>query len=341
VGRWRDTDACAVREAIDAKEGTCVMRVLVFGAGAVGMWMGAALGRKGHEVSLVARPLHVAAIRDQGIRVASALGEHVVTGPVAVESALDLAGPFDLVIVAVKAFDTRAAMNELARLLDRRTVVLSIQDGLGNLELIAPFVDRERLLGATVFTGIEVEGPGAVRVVTPGGTVRIGAHERSQETYELAARVSEVLAAAGITTRPTDDIHHELWMKLLITAVVNPLTALHGVCVADLPDRDGVVRIMDAIAREIFDVADAASVELPWLHHEDFTRYMRSAILPRIGAHRPPMLQDLRSGRRTEIDSMNGYVTALGRRFGVRTPVNAWITDLVKQKARRFEGAAA
>jgi 2-dehydropantoate 2-reductase len=317
------------------------MRILVFGAGAVGMWIGAALARKGHAVSLVARPLHVSAIRANGIHVASALGEHVVTGVHAVESTHDLAArSFDLVIVSVKSFDTRRAMHELTRVIDRHSIVMSIQNGLGNLEAMAAYADGAELLGSTVLTGIEVEGPGAVRVSTPSGTVQVGAHSGAKSP-ETAARIAEVLADAGIAARATDNIQRELWTKLLVNAVVNPLTALHGVCVADLPTRDGAVRIMDSIAREIFDVAGVLGVDLPWRHHEDFTRYVRAAILPRIGSHRTSMLQDLLCGRRTEIDAINGYVTALGRRHGVKTPVNAWITDLVKQKERHTQGVAA
>ncbi len=299
------------------------VRFLVFGAGAIGSLIGGSLARK-HAVTLVGRTAQVAAIRRDGlvIRGLTELRVH----PRAVENAAS-ASPPDVVVLAVKSFDTAAAVDAV-RPFHRSALFLSLQNGLGNVERVSRHA--ERVLGGVTYNGVTYGGPGEVYHAGRGDTV-LGV-VRGAELGEAEA-VAAALRECALPTVVTDAVGAALWTKAVVNACFNPLTGLLRVRSGAIDGLAALRECSGMIVDEAVAVAAGEGVELD-----------RAALLDRVrevsratSENRSSMLQDLEKGRRTEIDAINGAVARLGAEKGIPCPVNRLLTLLVKAAE---EGAA-
>lgn len=294
------------------------MRVVVLGAGALGSFLGAQLAAK-HEVTLVGRRPHVDVVRAQGLRV-SGLTEFVAR-PHAVARAADVAAPPDLLLVTVKAYDTTRAIAEAAPLLGPETRVLTLQNGLGNVEALLERVAPSRLLAGAITVGVTFVEPGHVRHAGIG-YLRLGAPEAPRAEAEP---VAAALRAAGLPAEVVDDVAAELWAKVVVNVAINPLSAITGLLNGSLLEQPELRAVMERAAEEAIDVARAAGVQLP----EDAALRPRQ-VAERTAKNKSSMLQDVERGRRTEIDALCGAIVREGRARGVDTPVNLALLGLVK-----------
>ena len=309
--------------------------VLVAGAGAVGSVIGGLLAARGWPVTLVGRPDHLDAIRRDGLRVEGLFGEHHVRGLECATNVLALRGTFRIILLTVKAWDTAAMAFAVEKRLAPDGHLLSLQNGLDNLERTAAIVGHRRVLGGRVIFGAEIVEPGRVRVTVQAAPVLIGSPDPDDGTRVAAAgRWAAALADAGVPARSTPAIVAELWAKALYNAALNPMGALLGVPYGHLPtDRDARA-VMDDVLEEAFAVARAAGVGLPWPDAEGYRRLFYGELVPSTAGHRSSMLQDLERGRPTEIDAINGHLVREGRRHGVATPVNATLAGVIRARVR-------
>ena len=295
------------------------MRVVVLGAGAMGSWAGALLCKAGHDVTLVARQDHAAVVAARGLAVSGKTDLHV--HPRTVTRAADAPVP-DLLILSVKAYDTQAALQEARPLLGQRTSVLSLQNGLGNLERIADAADERRTFAAVTTHGVTFVEPGHVRHAGLG-YFRVGS---PYNEHARARDLAEAFRAAGLDAEFHDRILGEVWAKVVVNASINPLTAITGLPNGALLEVPALRELMQRTAEEAVDVAHAEGAPLP---EEDLLlRARRVAELT--ATNKSSMLQDVERGRRTEIDAICGEVVERGLRHGIDTPVNITLRALVK-----------
>lgn len=311
--------------------------VLVAGAGALGSVVGGLLAARGWPVTLLGRADHLDAVRRAGLRVEGLFGDHNVRELSCVTDAAALRGRFSTVLLTVKSWDTEAMMRVVSPVLAPDGLVVSMQNGLGNLERIAGVVGDARVLGARVIFGSEVVAPGCVRVTVEAAPVLVGSPDPADATRMAAAeRWAGELAAAGISAAPTATLLAELWAKVFYNAALNPLGALLGVPYGRLPADPDARCIMDDAITEAFAVARAASVPLAWPDAETYRALFYERLVPATARHRSSMLQDLERGRPTEIDAINGYVATRGAALGVPTPVNTTLTRMIRARVRRL-----
>jgi 2-dehydropantoate 2-reductase len=314
-------------------------RILIAGAGALGSVVGGLLAAGGWDVTLLGRRRHVEAARADGLVIDGLFGTHRVVGGLAYATDVaELRGPFTAILLTVKAWDTARAAAAVAPHLARDGVLVSLQNGLGNLEAAARAVGEERVLGARVIFGAELVAPGRARVTVYADPVLVGSPDPGdRRRCAAAARWASALAAAGVPAEPTDDIVAELWAKVLYNAALNPLGALLGLRYGELPLRDDTRAIMDTVIEEAFAVARAEDVALRWPDDATYREEFYGRLVPATAEHRSSMLQDIEHGRPTEIDAINGEVAARGARRGVPAPVNATLTRLIRARAGRPE----
>jgi len=310
------------------------MRVLVFGAGAIGSVVGGMLARAGHDVVLIGRAPHVAAVRRKGLHITGIWGEHTVANLACYTSIDEMpggaaAGVFDLILVTVKSYDTPEAARTVKPLVRRGTLVLSLQNGCGNVETLEEIIGEEEVLGGRVIFGVELVEPGSVRVTVYAEEVLIGSRLRLVELDRLL-EIAGAFTLAGIPAKPTQKISEHLWGKLLYNAALNPLGAILRRTYGELAENPYTREIMDCVISEIFAAAGAAGVELLWKEPEEFRTIFYEKLVPPTAAHYPSMMRDIELGRRTEIDALNGAVVRLARDAGVIAPVNLALTDQVK-----------
>jgi 2-dehydropantoate 2-reductase len=295
------------------------LKVVVFGAGAIGSWVGAALAAAGNDVTLVARHEHAAVVEAQGLRVSGKT--ELLARPRAVTSAKEAPVP-DLLVLTVKAYDTKQAIRDLRPLVGARTDVLSLQNGLGNVEALADAFDDRQVLAGVTTHGVTFEAPGHVRHAGVGYFL-VGSPANEHARAEKAAAL---FRAAGIDAQATPRIVGELWAKVVVNASINPVTAITGLRNGALLEVPALRELMQRAAEEAIDVARAEGAPLP--DDDLVARARRVAELT--AANKSSMLQDVERGRRTEIDSICGEIVQRGLARSVDTPVNLTLRALVK-----------
>jgi 2-dehydropantoate 2-reductase len=288
--------------------------IAVMGAGAVGCYYGAMLARAGCEVTLIARPQHVEAVRRAGLRLQSSTFDeqvrlHAATGP-------DEARGAELVLFSVKSTDTEAAGKAMAPYLGRDSAIVTLQNGVDNAERLAATLKRE-VVPAVVYVAVEMAGPGHVRHHGRGELVigRSGASEA----------VVAAFRAAGVPAEASDNVAGALWAKLIVNCAYNALSAITQLPYGRLVQGSGVPDIMRDVVDECLAVARAAGVQIPGDMHEAVLRIAQT-----MPGQYSSTAQDLARQKKTEIDHLNGFVVRKAASLRVPTPANRTLFALVK-----------
>jgi 2-dehydropantoate 2-reductase len=298
-----------------------MMKIAVIGAGAMGSLFGALLSEAGQQVTLLdIRQDHVDAVNTQGLVVEKEGSRRQVR----VRATLDAEriGPTDLCIVFVKSTQTAQAARTAARLAGPSTLVLTLQNGMGNAETLAEAFDPGRIVAGTTSHGATFLGPGAIRHAGSGETV-IGPW--SGEGMAGAEAVAEVFDKAGIATRVTAEVRSVMWAKLFINVGINAITALTGIKNGQLLDLDPTRRLSRDAVEEAMAVAAARDIAVDGDPMKKVFQVAEAT-----GANRSSMGQDVDSHRLTEIGAINGFIVREARKAGVPAPVNRTLAALVE-----------
>ncbi len=305
-------------------------RFLVFGAGAIGSMVGGFLRAAGHDVVLLGRAPHLDAIRKGGLRIEGIWGRRCVRGfepALCMEDLPDDPAP-DWILVTVKSYDTEEAARSIRHRLRRGwdSRIVSLQNGLGNVERLER-ICRRPVMAARVITGAEIPAPGRVRVTVTADRIRIG--EPGRGLSGDARRLASLLDRAGVPSSPTSRVEIYLWSKVVYNCALNAPATLLNCVYGDLARSEATRDLLRRIVREVYAVAAAEGISLRPATPGSYLRKLFGVLIPRTAAHAPSMLQDVRRGRRTEIDALNGAVAARARRLGLTAPVNEVITALI------------
>jgi 2-dehydropantoate 2-reductase len=296
------------------------LSVAVVGAGAVGCYYGARLAAAGAPVTMIGRPAHVAAMRAQGLRLTTAGTELLVH--VAADTEAAAAAAARLVLVCVKSNDTEAAGAALAPHLAPGAVVLSLQNGVDNAQRLQAVLGAP-VQPAVVYVASEMAGPGHVRHLGRGELV-LPSHPPAGLAATPSA-LAEVFAAAGVPVEFSDNVPGALWSKLVLNCAYNALSAITGLPYGPLVQQPGVPRVMRDAVLECIAVAQALGIVFPGDVFEAVDRIARS-----MPGQISSTAQDVRRGKPSEIDHLNGYIVREGERLGLPTPVNRTLHALVK-----------
>ncbi|WHZ09811.1 MAG: 2-dehydropantoate 2-reductase [Burkholderiaceae bacterium] len=327
----------------EKNEGNSLRRVCIYGAGAIGGWIGAALAQAGCSVSVVARGATLDALRQHGLRVQR--GEQVTAAPVAASDDPAALGEQDLVVIAVKAPALAEVARRITPLLTPDTVVLTAMngvpwwflDGFGGqlagtrLESVDPHgeiaraIPASHVIGCVVHASCALNGPGFVHHRF-GNALIIG--EPSGAVTPRVRRLAALLERAGIEARIAEQIQKDCWYKLWGNMTVNPISLLTG-ATTDLIMDDALVRgyvsTMMLEAREIGARIGVTIAERPEDRHQ---------VTRKLGAFKTSMLQDVEAHRPVELDALVGAVQELGRLTGVATPAIDSLFGLSRLRAR-------
>ncbi|WP_395662160.1 2-dehydropantoate 2-reductase [Aestuariivirga sp.] len=320
-------------------------KICVFGAGAIGGYIGARLAMKGEaEVSLVARGAHLAAMQANGLTLRQA-GETQLVRPRVTDDPRTL-GPQDFIILAIKAHGVQGIIGDLMPLIGSDTAILFAQNGLPwwyfhgiggplegtRLESVDPGgeiwnrLGPERAIGSVVWQAAELEAPGVV-AHHYGDRMPIG--EPTGEKSARASLLSGLLTAAGIKSPVRPNLRNEIWLKLWGNLSFNPVSVLTGGTLVDLATDPGTRRVIRVMMEEARAVAMALGVSFAVDAEE------RMEMAAKVGAHRTSMLQDVEAGRPTELEALLGVVIELAGIVKIGTPSLQLVYDLCKFRCRR------
>jgi 2-dehydropantoate 2-reductase len=317
------------------------MKICIYGAGAIGGYLGVQLARAGADVSLVARGPHLAAMREHGLKLLID-GEERVAQLRCTDDPREL-GPQDYVIIALKAHSVPSVLDAMQPLIGPDTAVVTAVNGIpywyfykhggplegSTLESIDPGgrqwrqLGPERAIGCVVYPATEVVAPGVIQHVY-GNKFPLG--EASGERTERVEKLSQLMIASGLDAPIRENIRDEIWLKLWGNLCFNPISALtHGTL--DIIASDPGTR---AIARAMMLEAKAIGDKFGVHFRVDVERRINGA--GAVGAHKTSMLQDLERGRAMEIDPLVSVVQEMGRLAGVPTPTLDVVLALIQQR---------
>jgi len=289
-------------------------KIMVLGAGAIGSLFGGLLSDFGYDVTLVGRASHVKAIKENGLIVSGFTDKTIevdaTTEPV--ES--------DIVFLTVKSYDTEQAIREIP--ISKETIVVSIQNGLNNLETIFKYVKKSQIVGGVTSNGSLTLSPGKIRHTGIGYTVIGGLDE---EGTMITRDIAKLLTDAGLKTEVSEDIMEKIWEKLMINVGINAPAALTGMRNGELPTYEETQWVMVEAIKEAILVAEKVGINIP----KDMVERVVD-VTEKTAENRCSMLQDVANKKRTEIDAINGAIVMLGEEVGIDTPINRTLYSLIK-----------
>jgi 2-dehydropantoate 2-reductase len=318
------------------------MRLCIYGAGAIGGYLGAMLARRNDvEVSLVARGAHLAAIQDRGLTLKTG-GEVFTVHPVASDEPAKL-GRQDYVILTLKAHGLSEAAENIRPLLGPDTSIIFGQNGLPwwyfyrhggphegqRLKSVDPDgriwenFGPERAIGTVIWQAADLEAPGIIRHQY-GDRMPLGEPDGSQSSR--AEALSRILVAAGIKSPVRPKIRNEIWLKLWGNLSFNPLSVLTQQTLEGMARDPGVTAVVRAMMEEARTIAETLGITFL------VSAEQRIEMAAKVGAHRTSMLQDLKSGRRTELDALLGSVVELAEITNLPAPICRMIYDLTRAR---------
>jgi 2-dehydropantoate 2-reductase len=301
------------------------MRIGVMGTGAIGGYIGARLSSVGAQVTFVARGLHLAAIRERGLRVTSPLGD-VQVHPASATDDPAAIGQVDVVLLGTKLFDVEAAAVAISPLLGPDTVVVCLQNGVDTPEIVARRYGARRVVGGVVLINGEITAPGVIRH-NALNRLTLGALDgRSSLHVEQLAALTRT---AGIETVLSQEIRLDIWRKFLLLAPMAALSAMTRVPLARIREQADTWRLAEEGMREVVAVANAQGVGLT---EGDIQRTL-AFVQTMPPTWRASLAVDLEQGRRLEIDWLSGTVCRLGEAAGIPTPFHRVALGALKPHA--------
>jgi 2-dehydropantoate 2-reductase len=319
------------------------MKICIYGAGAIGGYLGVLLKEGGAEVSLIARGAHLEAIKRNGLKLLIGGGEKVARLP-ATSNPAEL-GPQDYVIVALKAHQAWGAAFDMVPLLGPTTAVVTAQNGIpwwyfygfsgqyANLQLQSVDPDGrqwqaigpERAIGCTVYPATEIVAPGVIKHIYGD---RFGLGEPARKDSARVAALVEAFTAGGLKAKDNPEIRNDIWLKLWGNLCFNPISALTHATLDVVATDPGTRRVSRKMMEEAEKIARRIGVHF----RVDIERRINGAAA--VGAHRTSMLQDLEKGRMIELDALLSVVQEIGRLVDVETPIIDTVLALAQQMGR-------
>jgi len=297
------------------------MKILVYGAGAVGGFFGGLLAHAGADVRFVARGAQLEALRTSGLTIDSRLRGTITVPAVSASDSARSAGPMDLILVCVKTQQLPGIMDDLAWAISDHTVIVPLQNGVEADDHLATRFPQAMVLPAVVYVGATLEQPGVVSHVA-AGTIGIGARRRSD--MDVLPAIREALARSGQPVHVSDDIQRERWHKLMWNAAFNSVSAITERVPADLVARPDTRGLVLAIMNEVLDVGRAHDVDL---RAEDIDKHI--AWTESATGLRTSTMVDRERGRAMESDGLIGVIVRKGREVSVPTPCSAVVYALL------------
>ncbi|MEN2985735.1 MAG: ketopantoate reductase family protein [Thermodesulfovibrionaceae bacterium] len=313
------------------------MNILVVGLGALGTVFATALKASGHNVYAMIKEKYLDKIKNCTVKISGLFGQKqaklngIFTDPKQIVS-LNI----DLIVVSVKSYDTETVVSKIKEIPSEALVLLT-QNGYGNYEVATKILGKQRVILSRVIFGSKLIEPGFAEVTVFADDVVIGQPEEAVAEDKIK-KIAAEFTKAGIPTRYSKDVYTILWDKILYNSALNPLGALLECSYGSLAQNEETKIIMNKIIEEIFNVAYAKGIKLNWSSPQDYINHFYEKLVPPTAKHFPSMYYDIRQGKRTEIDALNGAIVKLAKEIGIQTPVNELITNLIKAKEKLIYG---
>jgi len=293
------------------------MNIIVFGAGAIGSFIGGMLSKQ-NNVILIGREKHVNAINRNGLKIK---GKTNLTIKIQAETNIkNIHVEPDLLILTVKSYDTEKAIKQTKSIIKKNTIVLSIQNGIDNIDKIIKNIYSENIIAGVTTHGCIFLQPGMIKHSGIGKTILGDIKGRASK------KIVEVFNKSGIKTKTSKDIIREIWVKAIVNSSINPLTAFFNCKNGYLLRNPILENIVEKICYESTNVANTLDLDLDY----DDMILETKKVIKDTSENFSSMLQSIRTGKKTEIDSINGKIVEIGKKKKIDVYLNELLVFLVK-----------
>ena len=296
------------------------MNIVIMGAGAIGSFFGALLSKK-NNMMLMGRTSHVKAIRKNGLNIEDKTQLNV---KIPAEDSVDkVTFSPDILILTVKSFDTISAINQAMKIIDDDTIILTLQNGLDNIDMIEKVVDIKQIIAGITTHGVFFSKPGVIRHTGKGKTT-LG--ELNGKKTGRIKHIADLFNEVGIETIVSEDIIKEMWVKAIVNSSINPLTTFFQCKNGYLLENPILEKIVEKVCKESTSIAKASGINLLNQHTIQKTK----EVIRSTSENHSSMLQSFKKGKKTEIDSINGKIVEIGKKHDIEPMINEVLVYLIE-----------
>jgi len=296
------------------------MKILIYGAGGIGGYFGGRLAKAGNSVSIIARGKHLEAIKKNGLEVESINGDFKIIPAKVTDIVAEVETP-ELIILGVKSWQIPEAAMVLKSIINKNTVILPLQNGASNVELLMQVLPKENILGGLCHIVSMVSAPGIIKHVSFEPKVTFGELDNSKS--ERVLKLEKVFTEAKITNIIPEDILLEVWKKFLFITSISALGGLTRVNIGEMRESAYLMNLMRTTANEIKNVANAKGISLSEEHIKAAFEVV-NRLSPKTTASTQ---RDIMEGKPSELENFNGYIVKEGKRLNIPTPTNKFIYE--------------
>ncbi|MDX1580550.1 MAG: 2-dehydropantoate 2-reductase [Alphaproteobacteria bacterium] len=294
------------------------MRIAIMGSGGVGGFFGARLAQAGHDVVFIARGRQLEAMRTEGLRINSDLGDIHLEQPQATDDPSSIE-PVEAALFSTKLYDTEDAARQLAPALGDDGFVVTIQNGVTSPDMIASVIGKDRVLGGTTYIISHLSEPGVIEHTGPFQRIHFGELDGSMS--ERAKRFEAACEGAGIEIKLSENVLVDMWEKYITLSTMSGMTALTRCPIGPILESEELTAMTEEAVHEVASVGRACGVPIPADAEERTIKGMKGAPM----TTKSSMLVDLEHGRRLELPWFSATVAKLGKDQGIATPVHRFI----------------
>ena len=288
------------------------MNIVILGAGAIGSLFGGLLSKK-NNVLLIGRKIHVKAIKENGLKIT---GKTQLNVRISAEDSISKIGfSPDLLILTVKSYDTENATKEAKTIIVDNTVVLALQNGIDNIEKICKIIDKKNVVAGVTTHGVISSKPGIIKHTGIGETF-LG--ELNGKKTERIVSIVECFNRVGIETIVSQDIMKEIWYKTIINSSINSLTAIFQCKNGYLLKNQILEKLVEKICKESTNIASVDGINISYKNALEKTK----EVIRNTSENQSSMFQSIKKGGRTEIESINGKLVEIGKKYHIETLLN-------------------
>ena len=298
-------------------------KIYVLGAGAVGCYFGGMLARAQHDVTFIARPKRAEALNESGLEMDCKAFHEVVK----VKASLDLSilKDADLVLLSVKSLDTERTLTEIKSILPSKAVILSLQNGVANIEIAAKVV-RNPIYAAVVYVAAGMIGQRTMKHHGRGELLVGSLSAPSSSDEENLKDLCKLFEGVDVPCTLASQIKRDMWLKFLVNCSFNAVSGIGQISYGEMVKSPGIVKLIEEITKEFLAIAALENVAITMPEALAANNSIATTMVTQVSS----TAQDLAKGKVTEIDFLNGYIVQLGKQYGVATPYNESVYALVK-----------
>ena len=285
------------------------MKIVIFGAGAIGSFFGGLLSKK-NDVTLISRKPHVDAIKKDGLRISGKTNETLK-----INAVTNVSFTPDLLIITVKSYDTETAIKQASKIIGKNTVVLSLQNGLGNIENISKYVNSKNIIAGTTSHGVIFSKPGVINHTGYGDTL-LG--ELDGKKTERIKQIVKLFNNVKIKTNISSNIFKEIWIKAIVNSSINPLTVIFQCKNGYLLKNPILEKLVERVCFESTNIAKSKGIDVSY---NDIILKTKK-IIRNTSENYSSMYQSFNKSGKTEIDSINGKLVEIGNKHKISALIN-------------------